>query len=242
MRTYSGRVAELQLDPAGQTAARIACPPGAVPAPGQYLLATDETSLLGIPLFNAGPALNGFLAAPPLPASWAPGTPLALRGPLGRGFRLPAGLRRLALIAASHGIVGHEVAGNGVAGYGIARLLPLAIQALEGNAAVTLFAAGPLPDLPLSVEAYPLEAAAEAARWADFLAVEIPLEELPGLGTLLGLGPGERPSIPGQALIVAAMPCAGLADCGVCAVLTGGRSWKMACKDGPVFDLKDLLT
>jgi hypothetical protein len=231
MRTYSGRVAELQLDPAGRTAARIACPPGAVPAPGQYLLATDETSLLGIPLFKAGPAANGFLAAPPLPASWAPGTPLALRGPLGRGFRLPAGLRRLALV----------VAGDGTSGSGVARLLPLAIQALEENAAVTLFAAAPLPDLPLSVEAYPLEAAGEAMRWADFLAVEIPLEELPGLGTLLGLGPGERPSIPGQALIVAAMPCAGLADCGVCAVLTGGRSWKMACKDGPVFDLKDLL-
>jgi hypothetical protein len=231
MRTYSGRVAELQLDPAGRTAARIACPPGAVPAPGQYLLATDETSLLGIPLFKAGPAVNGFLAAPPLPASWAPGTPLALRGPLGRGFRLPAGLRRLALV----------VAGDGTSGSGVARLLPLAIQALEENAAVTLFAAAPLPDLPLSVEAYPLEAAGEAMRWADFLAVEIPLEELPGLGTLLGLGPGERPSIPGQALIVAAMPCAGLADCGVCAVITGGRSWKMACKDGPVFDLKDLL-
>jgi hypothetical protein len=231
MRTYSGRVAELQLDLAGRIAARISCPPGAVPAPGQYLLATDETSLLGIPLFKAGPAANGFLAAPPLPASWAPGTPLALRGPLGRGFRLPAGLRRLALV----------VAGDGTSGSGVARLLPLAIQALEENAAVTLFAAAPLPDLPLSVEAYPLEAAGEAMRWADFLAVEIPLEELPGLGTLLGLGPGERPSIPGQALIVAAMPCAGLADCGVCAVLTGGRSWKMACKDGPVFDLKDLL-
>jgi hypothetical protein len=232
MRTYSGRVAELQLDPAGRIAARIACPRGAVPAPGQYLLATDETSLLGIPLFNAGPALNGFLAAPPLPASWAPGTPLALRGPLGRGFRLPAGLRRLALV----------VAGDGTSGSGVARLLPLAIQALEENAAVTLFAAAPLPDLPLSVEAYPLEAAGEAMRWADFLAVEIPLEGLPVLGDLLGLGPGERPSTPGQALTRTAMPCAGLADCGVCAVLTGSRSWKLACKDGPVFDLTDLLS
>jgi hypothetical protein len=134
------------------------------------------------------------------------------------------------------------VAGNGVAGYGIARLLPLAIQALEENAAVTLFASAPLPDLPLSVEAYPLEAAAEAMRWADFLVIEVPLEELPALRDLLGLVPGERPPIPGQALIMAVMPCAGLADCGVCAVITGGRSWKMACKDGPVFDLKDLLT
>ena len=225
MRTYQGRVAELKLDPAGRTAARIACPPQAVPAPGQYLLGTDETGLLGTPLFLAGPAVSGFIAAPPLPASWAPGTPLALRGPLGRGFRLPTGLRRLALVAA---------------GEGVARLLPLAVQALDQNMAVTLYADAALPDLPLSVEAYPLGAAGEALAWADFLAVEIALEALPGLGTLLGLGPGGHLPGSGQALVLATMPCAGLADCGACAV-TARRSWKLACKDGPVFELKDLL-
>jgi hypothetical protein len=36
------------------------------------------------------------------------------------------------------------------------------------------------------------------------------------------------------------MPCAGLADCGVCAVELR-RGWKLACKDGPVFDLRDIL-
>lgn len=229
MRIYPGKVAELQLLSSGRIAARVDCPPGAVPAAGQYLLASDVTSLLGPPLFLAGPAPSGFLAAPPLPASWAPGTPLGLRGPLGRGFRLPSGLRRLALVAVA-----------GVEGDGAARLLPLAVKALEQGAAVTLYTGTALPDLPFSVEAYPLEMAAEAAAWADFLAVEVSLEELPGLGARLGLTAGGRLGVPGQALVLAAMPCAGLAGCGVCAV-KARRCWKLACQDGPVFDLQDLL-
>jgi hypothetical protein len=225
MRTYQGRVAELQLDPAGRRAARIACPPQAVPAAGQYLLGMDEKRLLGMPLFQEGPALNGFLAAAPLPDSWAPGTPLRLYGPLGRGFRLPPGIARLALVAA---------------GDGAARLMPLAREALKQNAAVTLYAEGMLPDLPLSVEAYPLAAAGEAAGWADFVAVEIPQLALPELGRLLGLEAGRHLPVSGQALVLGPMPCGGLADCGVCGLMAR-RSWKLACKDGPVFDLRDLL-
>jgi NAD(P)H-flavin reductase len=38
---------------------------------------------------------------------------------------------------------------------------------------------------------------------------------------------------------MAAMPCSGLADCGVCAV-PARRGYKLACKDGPVFDLDEL--
>jgi hypothetical protein len=30
-----------------------------------------------------------------------------------------------------------------------------------------------------------------------------------------------------------------MADCGVCGV-KGRRGWRLACKDGPVFDLNDL--
>jgi NAD(P)H-flavin reductase len=36
------------------------------------------------------------------------------------------------------------------------------------------------------------------------------------------------------------MPCGGVADCGACAVETR-LGWKLACEDGPVFDLIDLL-
>ena len=36
------------------------------------------------------------------------------------------------------------------------------------------------------------------------------------------------------------MPCGGAAECGICAV-PFGRGWKLACKDGPVFELNPLL-
>ena len=39
-----------------------------------------------------------------------------------------------------------------------------------------------------------------------------------------------------QALVRTPMPCGALADCGVCTVRTS-RGPKLACKDGPVFDL-----
>jgi NAD(P)H-flavin reductase len=40
-------------------------------------------------------------------------------------------------------------------------------------------------------------------------------------------------------LILAPMPCAGLAECGACAV-PARSGWKLACLDGPVFDLRAL--
>jgi hypothetical protein len=43
-----------------------------------------------------------------------------------------------------------------------------------------------------------------------------------------------------QALVITPMPCGGIAECGVCAV-TARRGWKLACKDGPVFDLTELI-
>jgi dihydroorotate dehydrogenase electron transfer subunit len=74
--------------------------------------------------------------------------------------------------------------------------------------------------------------------WADYLVVDAPLEALPDFWremgrTLTGY------SVPGQALVFAPMPCGGLGECGACAVQSH-RSWKLACKDGPVFNLKDL--
>jgi hypothetical protein len=225
MRTHAGRVAEIQLEGSGGRSALLDCPAKAVPRPGQYLLALDEESLLGAPLFSAGATAAGFRAAPPVPLAWQPGTRLALRGPLGRGFRLPGDLRRLGLAAA---------------GDTLARLLPLAEQALARDAAVTLFSDARLPPLPTSLEAYPLSALPEAYNWADFLALDLPLDSLAALPAILGLPPGARLPCPGQVLIAAPMPCAGLADCGVCA-LPAGRSWQLACQDGPVFEIKDVM-
>lgn len=227
MRAFTGRVIETQLDTNGAAAAWITCPPAAIPQPGQALLAwspADGDAPLATALFSAGRSEGGFLAAAPVPRAWEPGTELHLRGPLGHGFSLPAAARRLALAAL---------------GESVARLLPLAYQALERDAAVALYAGCPLPSLPSDLEVHPLSALPEALPWADFLALDLPLAALPTLRSALALPPGQRLPCPGQALLLTPMPCGGLAECGACAV-PAGRSWKLACKDGPVFDLKEL--
>lgn len=220
---------------AGQPAARIECKPSAVPAPGQYVLALsaepaasipleNDFQVLAVPLFPAEISAEGFTAATPLPQSWGPGADLSLNGPYGTPFRPPAGVRRIALAGL---------------GESIARLMPLVSTALQEECAVTLYTDAPLPSLPAAVEVFPLEGLPEAAAWADFLALDLPLEALPGLRRKLGLEPEQALPCPAQALIIAPMPCAGLAKCGACAV-EGRRGWLLACEDGPVFDVKAL--
>jgi len=68
--------------------------PGAVPNPGQYLLAfapEDRLISLPVPLFLAQAAEGGFICAPALPPAWGPGMALHLRGPLGHGSRCRRG-------------------------------------------------------------------------------------------------------------------------------------------------------
>jgi hypothetical protein len=89
------------------------------------------------------------------------------------------------------------------------------------------------------VEVGPLSGLAEALAWADFLALDIPLVKLPDLGQILGVNL-RQPPCPAQALVAVDMPCGGAAECGACGVKVSGK-WKLACKDGPVFDLGKLL-
>jgi hypothetical protein len=42
-----------------------------------------------------------------------------------------------------------------------------------------------------------------------------------------------------QILIHTSMPCGGIAECGVCALRTED-DWKLICKEGPVFDLREI--
>ncbi len=206
-------------------AARIACPPEMIPAPGQYLQASAASdSPLPVPVFSAGVSADGFLAAPPLPTAWTPGTRLHLRGPLGRGFALPVSARRAALAAL---------------GDSPARLLPLIAQALRQGAAVTLLCERAPADLPAEVEVQPLSALTEAFAWADYCALDAARESSAEVRSMLGVEEQARAGNEAQILVRAPMPCGGLADCGVCA-LTVTRGWKMACKDGPVFDLREL--
>src|SRR5436190_22526489 len=99
MHTGKGQVLETILED-GQRLVRIACPASLIPTAGQYLLAGDASdSPLPVPLFYTDSASEGFVASPPIPQSWMPGMSLSLRGPLGRGFVVPASVRKVALIA-----------------------------------------------------------------------------------------------------------------------------------------------
>jgi hypothetical protein len=182
-----------------------------------------EEAVLGIPLFKTGSWEAGFIAAPPIPNDWQPGMPLRLCGPLGKGFHLPVNIQRLAMVAV---------------GDSISRLLPLVSTNMAQQTAITFFSQNPQPDLPVYIEAYPLTSLAELSSWADFLAIDLPIEQLgwlEELGNTMG-----QVHCPGQVLIHSTMPCGGLGACGVCAVLVR-RRWKFTCSDGPVFELASLL-
>ncbi|MFH1446189.1 MAG: hypothetical protein ABIG43_02115 [Chloroflexota bacterium] len=201
--------------------------------PGQYMLVRSASDLSSLPMvvFPSSKADNGLITAASLPIDWIPGEHLSLSGPLGHGFRLPASARFLGM-AAPEGDPSH--------------LMPLIDAGIRQGAAVSLFL-GKLTErtslfpLPAVVEVQPLSALPEALVWADFLAVDIPLRSLSNLSELLGLKGGDQKlPCPGQALVRTDMPCAGIADCGVCALKTRS-GWRLACKNGPVFDLEELL-
>ena len=233
MHNGEGTIKEITLLD-GSTAARILCPSNLIPMPGQYLLAHAHASdaPLPVPIFSAESDADSFLAVPPLPLAWTPGTRLHLRGPLGHGFTLPLTARRVALVAWENFS---------------ARLSPLMITASKQEAAVTLVSDNHPDDLSLQVEVQPLSALEDVIKWADYIAVDVGRESLPGCKERLGISQqdngrvGSGKYIPNeiQVLISAPMPCGGVAECGVCGVRVK-HDWKMICKDGPVFALKDL--
>jgi hypothetical protein len=227
MQDGTGELLEIYLDN-GLISGRIVCRKDLIPAPGQYLLAHDPSSeaTLPLPLFNAGPLHGGFRAAAPIPEAWRPGTKLFMRGPLGMGFSMPTSARRVALLAMrSH--------------LGCLRAL-LEIALGQGAAVALVSGSAGNGEVPPEVEIRPLAALAEAAAWADYVAVDLWREDLPDLRELLGEGMIAGKSFPAQVFVGTDMPCGGMAECGVCA-LPARRSWRLACKDGPVFDLVELI-
>jgi len=224
MSTGKGQVFELILDN-GDRHARISCPPNLVPAPGQYLLASDGSdSSLPVPLFYTDSTPQGFIAAAPVPDTWEPGTKLHLRGPLGRGFTLPLSARKV-------GIVAFEAAAS--------RLKGLIQPSLKQGAAVVLVCASAPDDLPAAVEVQPLSALGDIVEWADYIAFDVARENIPQLRDSLRKQNQLSTGMRLQVFIRTAVPCGGLAECGVCAVVLKS-GWKLACKDGPVFDGREL--
>jgi hypothetical protein len=227
MGHYQGRINEIRLDAGRQREALISCPAEAVPKAGQYLLAfdlDDAEAVLGHALFISEKSVHGFWTAAPIPVNWEPGTSLDLAGPLGHGFELPREVHRLGLVTL---------------GNTVSRLMPLVSIFRRSHGGVTLFTDLPLPRMPALLEAYPLATLGEMLDWPDFLAIDLPVEKLPQLSSLLRLSDGLNLIYPAQVLITSPMPCVGLAHCGVCAV-PGRRGWKYACEDGPVFELCQL--
>lgn len=223
MNTGQGQVLELLLED-GYRYARLSCPPDLVPAPGQYLLAGDSSdSPLPVPLYYTDSAPGGFIAAT-LPEAWKPGVDLHLRGPLGHGFVLPLSARRVGLVALD---------------VSPARLRGLIRLALKQGAAVVLVCDSTIDALPDEVEVQPLSALSEIAVWADYLAFDVRRENRDQLRGSLDKGFQLSAGKAAQVLVHAPVPCGGFADCGICAV-TMKSGWKMACKDGPVFDLREL--
>ena len=227
MQTGKGQVLELLLLD-GCRHVRLACPPGLIPAPGQYLLAGDGSGTsLPVPLFHTDSEPQGFthstaslVAAPPVPDSWHPGLELWLRGPLGRGFSLPASARKMGLLAFDDSP---------------ARLRGLIRPALKQGAAVVLVCSFAPEGLPDDVEVQPLSALGEIVEWADYLACDVSRADLNRLREALGKRKKLSAGAEAQILIHTPIPCGGVADCGVCAVSLNS-DWKLACKDGPVFN------
>jgi dihydroorotate dehydrogenase electron transfer subunit len=184
----------------------------------------DVQSALATPLFAIENVMHGFWASPLQQVTWGPGTDLELVGPLGHGFDLPGDIQRLGLVAL---------------GETVSRLMPLARKAVENSAGVALFTDLPLPRLPAAVEIHPLESIIEALDWPDYLALDVPLERMEGLRRALGILDAAPMPCPVRVLVSTPMPCAGLAQCGACAI-RGRRAWKLVCADGPVFDLQSL--
>lgn len=221
MHTGKSRILELILQD-GQRAVRVSCPAELIPAPGQYLLASDASDApLPAPLFYTDSAPGGFIAAP-APDAWIPGVEIFLRGPLGKGFVLPASARRVVLVALDASP---------------ARLRGLIQPALKQDAAVVLLTDSPVSNLPDEIEVQPSSGLVEILAWADYAAFDIERENLPQL--MSRLRKLNQASALREALIRTPVPCGGLAECGVCAVITKS-GWKMACKDGPVFDLNEI--
>ncbi len=226
-------------------------------APGRFVLA-DLGGYLRTPLFPARIEAKGFdvLVPPGHPAAaLQPGARVDLIGPLGHGFEVPTEIRRLLLVA--------DTAYLPV-------LLPLTrprnqvfrkkpgfsssiALLLSAPTAAELY---PIRHLPPALEVHvvtadgsaghqgsPLDLFPDLVRWADCVCIASDPTTYPALAEtvrevrmLPPLAGGDRGGV--QALVMPPLAC-GVGACQGCAVQVA-RGTKLACTDGPVFDLLEL--
>jgi dihydroorotate dehydrogenase electron transfer subunit len=164
------------------------------------------------------------------------GDTLDLIAPIGNGFALEAGTRHLALIGAD-------------APTRLAPLIALAHEATRQQLAVTLFVEAATPQLawlspllPLDVEYQIVRdlstALPEALRWSDQLCASLEPSRYISLKALIADARLTTVNGFAQAIVAPPMAC-GFGACLACAVETT-RGRRLACMQGPVFDLFEL--
>ncbi len=210
----------VSLTAAHSQAARLTCESPDLPKPGQGFLALKPgvNQPLRRTLFPTSIHLDGFTADVPPHPSWSFGDPIDLVGPLGGGFTPPREAVRWLLVSIAAPPL---------------RLLPLMELGLNQNVAISLWSEPPLDELPPQVEVNP--SLGDALSWADYLALDLPLDSLQELRLFLGITDRNRLPPFAQALIMTPMPC-GIGTCHACSI-KGDVGWLLTCSDGPIFDL-----
>ena len=220
---------------------------------GRFVLA-DLGDYLRALLFPARIEAQEFdvLVSPHHPAAaLRPGIAVDLIGPLGQGFEIPAATDRLLLVASTAHLpvllpLTHQKPGSAASlrekpGFSIALLL-------SAPTAADLY---PIRLFPPAVEVTivttdgsaghrgsPLDLFPDLVRWADCACIADDPATYPALAEIVRevrAGSGRRFV---QALVVPPMAC-GVGACQGCAVSVA-RGTRLACTDGPVFDLLEL--
>jgi hypothetical protein len=223
MRRFRIRLDGITISPSGLEVARIAYTDGFILQPGQAVLAykPGDWQPLRKVLFPIQIYPDGFMADAAPESTWRIGDTLDTYGPLGKGFTPPASAKKW-LLASFHSSPD--------------KVLALIQPGLEGGAALALYAHRLPTNLPPQVEW--VESLEEALAWADYLALDLPLNMLPSLRNRLGLSPGDQFPYSAQALINQALPC-GIGACHACAIKSQ-QGWSLVCTEGPVFKLNQL--
>lgn len=231
---------------------------------GRFALA-DFGRTLRFPLFPSHLRTDEFEVLVPLKhpaASLRPGMTVNLIGPIGRGYQVDVASRRLLLVASTTDLppllplVDKGAASDLHAAPG-PRSLARGVRAPERSAALLLFGSSAadihtvIDLLPSELEVHVANAAesdcaerlapevfADLARWADCICIASDPADYPALANVVrDVRMNPRGGF-AQALVVPPMAC-GVGACQGCAVRVR-RGIKLACTDGPVFDLMEL--